>query len=146
MDNAERPDVVVTWTEGLQFVGNALASKSAIVLDGASEHGGQDSGPQPMEALLISLGACTGMDVISILQKKRQQVTGFRLNIRGDRAEEFPKRYTRIEIEFVVRGWNVSEEAAARSVELSQTKYCPVTATLGCPVEYSIRIEQEQAP
>ncbi len=135
----------LTWIEGLQFVGRGGASGVAVVLDGAPEHGGLGSGVRPMEALLLSVAGCTGMDVISILLKKRQRVTGLRLNLQGIRAEEHPKRYTRIEIEYVVRGWHVSPEAVERAIELSRTKYCSVIATLNCDLVTTYRIEEEQA-
>ena len=133
-----------TWTEGLQFVGRGEASGVALVLDGAPDSGGLGSGVRPMEALLLSLAGCTGMDVISILQKKRQRVTGLRLSLKGTRADEHPRRYVRIEIEYVVRDWEVSPEAVARSIELSQTQYCSVRATLNCELITTYRIEQEQ--
>ena len=98
-----------------------------------------------MEALLISLASCTGMDVISVLRKKRQKVTRFRVLVMGQRADEHPRRYTHIDLEFVVRGHDVSEQAVARSIELSQTKYCGVTATLNCGVAYVYTIETEEA-
>jgi putative redox protein len=133
----------VTWIEGLQFMGLGEASGATCVLDGAREDGGMVQGLRPMEALLISLGGCTGMDVISILHKKKQRVTGFRINIRGTRAEEHPRRFVHIELEYVVRGWEISEQAVARSIELSQTKYCSVSASLKSEVTYTYRIEQE---
>ncbi len=133
----------VTWVEGLQFVARAGASGHAIVLDGVAEHGGLESGTRPMEALLLSLGGCTGMDVISVLLKKRQQVTGFRVNVKGIRAEEHPRRYVRIELEYVVRGRNVSPQAVERAIELSQTKYCGVTASLNSEIVHAYRIEEE---
>jgi len=133
----------VTWVEGLQFVAHGQVSGAAFVMDGDPNHGGLDSGVRPMEALLLSLAGCTGMDVISILRKKRQEVTGFWVNVRGFRAPEFPKWYTRIELEFVVRGWDISEQAVVRSIELSQTKYCGVTASLKSEIVYTYRIEQE---
>ncbi|MBM3187803.1 MAG: OsmC family protein [Chloroflexi bacterium] len=138
--------VETTWVQGLQFVGRAKTSRAAFVLDGATEFGGLESGVRPMEALLISLASCTGMDVISVLQKKRQQVTAFRVEAKGIRAAEHPRRYVRIELEFVVRGWDVAESAVARSIELSQEKYCGVTASLNCEVVSRYRIEQEQRP
>jgi len=133
----------VTWVEGLQFVARAEASGHAIVLDGAAEHGGLESGARPMEALLLSLGGCTGMDVISVLLKKRQHVTGFRVNVKGIRAEEHPRRYVRIELEFVVRGRGVAAQAVERAIELSQTKYCGVTASLNSEIVHTYRIEEE---
>ncbi len=96
-----------------------------------------------MELLLLALGGCTGMDVISILRKKRQDISGLEIRVRGIRAPEHPRRYEEIEVEFVVRGRNVSEAAVARSIELSHGKYCGVTATLDAPVRTSYRIENE---
>jgi putative redox protein len=141
-ENAWR-EARVTWVEGLQFVGLGEASGATCVLDGVAESGGSDHGLRPMEALLISLGGCTGMDVISILRKKKQRVTRFHINLRGTQAEDFPHRFTRIELEYVVRGWDISDQAVARAIELSQTKYCSVKATLNCEVAYTYRIEQE---
>lgn len=135
----------VTWVEGMQFVARGEASGVAVVLDGAAGHGGFGSGPRPMEMLLLGLAGCTGMDVISILQKKRQKVTGFAMHLQGYRAEEHPKRYTRIEIEYVFRGEDLSPEAIARSIELSQTKYCSVSASLNAEIVHTYRIEDGEA-
>src|SRR6266478_5711922 len=84
----------------------------------------------PMELLLIALGSCTGVDVISILKKKRQQVTDYRIEVSGERREEHPHSYTRLFVKHVVTGHGVSEQALARAVELSDQKYCSVAATL----------------
>jgi len=138
-------EIQSTWVHGLQFVSQGKTSNAAIVLDGAPEAGGGGTGLRPMEALLVSLSGCTGMDVISVLQKKRQQVSGLWINVRGLRAEEHPKRFVRIEIEFVVRGRDVSPEAVARAIELSQTKYCSVAASLNAEIVHTYRIEQEEA-
>ena len=88
------------------------------------------SAATPMELLLIALGSCTGVDVISILKKKRQQVTDYRIEVSGERREQFPKSYTRLFVKHIVRGRGVSEPAVARAIELSDTKYCSVAATL----------------
>ncbi len=84
----------------------------------------------PMELLLIALGSCTGIDVISILKKKRQHVTDYRIEVSGERHEEFPKSYTRLYVKHIVRGRGISEQALASAIELSETKYCSVAATL----------------
>ncbi len=84
----------------------------------------------PMELLLIALGSCTGVDVISILKKKRQRVTDYRIEVSGERREEFPRSYTRLSVKHIVRGRGLSEPAVARAVELSDQKYCSVAATL----------------
>ena len=84
----------------------------------------------PMEMLLLALGGCTAVDVISILHKKRERVTGYRVEVRGERREEHPRKYTRLEVRHVVRGHNVSEKAVRQAVVLSEEKYCSVAATL----------------
>ncbi len=119
----------VIYVKGLQFVGESETGH-AIVMDGNREFGGEDTGPRPMELLLIGLGGCTGMDVVSILKKKKQELEGLEIVIEGKKAEEHPKRFTDITIEFRVKGKNLSEEAVKRAVELSMEKYCSVKATL----------------
>src|SRR5260370_1755199 len=88
------------------------------------------SAATPMELVLLALGSCTGVDVISILRKKRQQVTDYRIEVSGERREEFPHSYTRLHVKHIVRGRGVSEAALTRAIELSETKYCSVAATL----------------
>jgi putative redox protein len=88
------------------------------------------SAATPMELLLIALGSCTAVDVISILKKKRQQVTDYRVEVSGVRREEPPHSYTRLDVKHIVRGRAVSAQAVARAIELSETKYCSVAATL----------------
>src|SRR5207249_893016 len=90
----------------------------------------RNSAATPMELLLIALGGCTGVDVISILRKKRQRITDYRIEVSGERREDFPRSYTRLEVKHIVRGRRVSEQAVARAIELSDTKYCSVAATL----------------
>lgn len=145
MSDCEATQVQVTWTQGLQFVGHGSISNAAIVLDGAPDVGGSGTGLRPTEALLVSLASCTAMDVISVLQKKRQQVTGFCVSVKSVRAEEHPRRFTRIELNFLVRGRDVAPEAVARAIELSQTKYCSVTASLNAEIVTSYHIEPEEA-
>lgn len=119
----------VSYVQGLQFVGTA-SSGHAIVMDGDPEVGGSNTAPRPMELLLLGLGGCSGMDVVSILRKKRQDITGLEINIKGEQADTYPKKFTEIDLEFVVKGKNISEDAVKRSIELSVNKYCSVKATL----------------
>jgi putative redox protein len=84
----------------------------------------------PMELLLIALGSCTGVDVISILKKKRQVVTDYRIEVSGERREDFPRAYTRLFVKHILRGRKLSEPAVAQAIELSDQKYCSVAATL----------------
>jgi putative redox protein len=93
------------------------------------------SAATPMELLLLALGSCTAVDVISILKKKREQVTDYRVEVRGERRTEHPRAYTRMEVRHIVSGRGVSEKAVAQAIELSETKYCSVAATLRHGVE-----------
>jgi putative redox protein len=95
-----------------------------------------------MELIAIGLAGCTAMDVISILQKKRQDVTGFEVQVHADRATEFPKVFTNIMIEYIVKGHHVDPVAVERCIELSTTKYCPAQAMLvkTCNIEHKYSI------
>jgi len=105
-------------------------SSHSLTIDIGTDFGGSDSGPEPKELLLVSLGTCVGEDVISILHKKRQLVTGYSINVYATEAQEHPKVYTSILVEHIVSGQNIDPKAVARSIELSITKYCPVHAML----------------
>ena len=105
-------------------------SSHVLTIDIGTAFGGNNSGPEPKELMLVSLGTCTGEDVISILHKKRQRVTGYNINVYAKEAEEHPKIYTSILVEHIVTGHSVDPKAVARSIELSITKYCPVHALL----------------
>lgn len=131
----------VTFVHGMQFVGEA-DSGHAIVMDGTLEVGGKDTGLRPMELLLIGIGGCSGMDVISILRKKKQAVSGFEINVQGQKAEDYPKKYTGITLEFVIKGRDISEDAVKKAVQLSMDKYCSVKATLegSAKIEFAYRI------
>jgi putative redox protein len=123
-------EVKVTLEEGMHFVAQADGEAFAIHLDAAAEHGGQGLGNSPVKMVLVGLAGCTAMDVISILRKKREEVTGLEVRVRGERAEEHPKVYTRIEVEFIVTGRGVNPASVERSIELSMERYCPVAGML----------------
>ncbi len=123
------PKAKVLFTEGLQFVGQA-DSGHAIVMDGDAEVGGHNTGLRPMELLLIGVGGCSGMDVVSILRKKKENITGLEINVNGNKAKDYPQKYTDIDIEFIVKGKGLSDEAVKRAVQLSMDKYCSVKASL----------------
>jgi len=130
----------VTYVQGLQFVGEA-SSGHALVMDSAPAN----SGLRPMELLLLGIGGCSGMDVVSILKKKKQDVTGFEINVKGEKAEDYPKKFTEINLEFIVRGRNISEDAVKKAIDLSMNKYCSVKATLegSAKISFSYKIIQE---
>lgn len=124
--------VRLSWTgPGLRLVGETPRG-SAVVLDHVHlDEPESERAFRPLELLLVGLGGCTAMDVVSILEKKRQPFTSLQVNVTGERATEHPKTYTRIHLEYVVTGGAVDPKAVERSIELSQTKYCPATAMLG---------------
>lgn len=116
----------------IHFAGNDLfvgisPSGHAQVVETDSQRNGAAT---PMELLLLALGGCTGVDVISILKKKRQHVTAYRIEVHGDRREEFPRAYTRLYVKHIITGHKVSEPAVASAIELSDQKYCSVAATV----------------
>lgn len=119
----------VKWIDGLRFAGRADSGHS-IVVDGGKEGGGLDSAIHPIELLLVGLAGCTGMDVISILQKKKQAISAFEIQVHAEQAPDYPRRLTRIEVEFVVTGQGIDEAALRRAIALSEEKYCSVRATL----------------
>ena len=122
----------VTWIgPGLRLVGEA-SSGPAIVIDHVLPgEERRETGVRPMELLLIGLAGCTAMDVVSILQKKRQPVRNLQVKATAERAEEHPRVYTQIHLEYVVAGRGVDSRAVERAIELSQTKYCSAAAMLG---------------
>ncbi len=120
--------VIAALDKQMQFVAET-PSGHRVTLDAAEQFGGNNIGPQPMEMLLMSLAACTAMDVISILRKMRQQVNDYKVRVTGQRAQEHPKVYTHIAVEHIATG-DIDEERLAHAIELSHTKYCPVTAML----------------
>ncbi len=107
------------------FVGIS-PSGHAQVLDTNHERA---SAASPVELLLIALGSCTAVDVVSILRKKREQVTDYRVEVSGTRRDEHPRAYTRMEVRHILRGHNLSEKSVAQAIELSEEKYCSVAAT-----------------
>lgn len=135
--------VVTRWVRNLQFVGTD-GSGHSVVMDSPL---GENTGMRPAELLMIALAGCTAMDVISILQKKRQKVVDFEVKITGQRRADHPRAWTHMHIECIVRGKGVDQAAVERAVELSTTKYCPVHATLKGKVEitHSIKIEEAEA-
>jgi putative redox protein len=119
-------------------------SGNRIVMDVGEQDGGQNAGPSPMELLLVALAGCTGMDVISILRKKRQDVTDYTISVRGVRREEYPQTFTAITVEHTVTGRSINPDAVQRAIELSETKYCSVGATLGmtATITHTFRVEE----
>ncbi|MCS7260893.1 MAG: OsmC family protein [Anaerolineae bacterium] len=131
----------VTLVDGMQFVAET-PSGHAFIIDAISDVGGRNTGPRPMELLAAGVAGCTAMDVIAILRKMQQKVTGLRVHVNGEQAAEHPKRFTSIHIQYTVTGYGVAEDKVARAIELSQTKYCSALASLqpGTPITFSYTI------
>jgi len=137
--------VSVAWKENMTFVGTP-DSGFPVQMDADSYFGGTNQGIRPMEMVALGLASCTGMDVLSILRKKRQQVTQFEVRVNAPRATEPPHVFTRAQILYMVVGKNVEERALLRSIELSMTKYCPVQVMLSqaFPMELHYEIYEEE--
>ena len=121
-------DVKVVWGERMSFTGTAFDSGFDVPLDAKPDVGGDNSGFRPMELIAAGLAGCTAMDVISILQKKRQDISAFEVQLHAERSEEHPRVFTSAVIEYIVTGQNVKEAALQRAIELSAERYCPAQA------------------
>lgn len=141
--NQEMESASATLVDGMHFAG--AIDDVRIDLDAEASVGGAGVGPQPHRLLLLAMAGCTAMDVISILRKKRQQVSGLRVEVQGSRAEQHPKVYIRFEVLYRVRGTTIDPRAVERAIELSTTRYCPVINLLGkvAPVTTRYEIEDE---
>ena len=134
----------VKQINGITFAGKS-DSNNWVVMDGPEEFGGSNSSVRPKELLLISIGGCTGSDVASILRKKRVDIDGFEMNITADLTEEHPKVYQNMHIEYVFYGKDIKEKDVERAIELSQTKYCGVTAMLekAMKISHTYKIDEK---
>ena len=133
-----------TWQQGLSFTGTA-DSGFQLALGADPAVGGANDGFRPMELMAISLAGCTAMDVISILTKKRQPVTGFEVAVQAERAAEHPHVFTRAQVTYRLTGQGLDEAAVLRAIELSATKYCPAQAMLGrvMPLDLTYELYEE---
>jgi len=135
----------VTWSKRLSFVGEADTGFS-VPLGANLLVGGDNDGFRPMELIAIGIAGCTAMDVISVLQKKRQNVTAFEVQLHGQQAQDHPRVFTQIEIEYLISGHDVDETAVQRAIELSENKYCPAQAMFNqiLPIKLSYNILQTE--
>jgi putative redox protein len=126
----------VIWKNGMNF--NGTAASGGIIPIG----GGEEQGFKPTELVMIGLAGCTAMDVISILQKKQQQVSTFEVSVNSTRRDDHPKAFTSAEVHYKVTGENIDEASVARAIELSAVKYCSVSATLekAMPISFGYSI------
>lgn len=137
-------DASVVLDYGLTFTGTAdTGFKVPLSADPSAGSDGQ--GFRPMELMLVSLAGCTAMDVLSIMNKMRQQVTGFEVKVHADRAKEHPKVFTEIVIEYIVRGRQINPHNLEQAIELSAVRYCPAQAMLakGAHIRHTHRIIED---
>lgn len=136
-------DVDLEWQDGLSFIAST-GSKHQITLDGSQEHGGSDSGLRPMEALLSSLGSCTGMDLVTILRKKRRNPECIKIKIHGERVAVHPHVFKTISMEYQVWGKDITDQDIQWALDLSLNKYCSVAAMLkkSCKLNFKWRIHK----
>jgi putative redox protein len=132
-------EVTVTHLEDASFVGRTPHG-TEVTMGTAN---GERRGLSPMELVLAALGGCAGVDVVGILRKERQSVTGYEIRVRGERADEHPRVYRSIDVVHVLQGPNLSPAAVERAVRLSADKYCSVSAMLAAGSEVRHRFEIE---
>jgi putative redox protein len=132
-------DATVKWNTKMNFTAKA-GSGHEVVMDAYSNVGGEDLGPRPTELVLMGLGGCTGMDVVSILEKMKQEITSFEIKLHADKAQEHPKIFTHIVMEYIVTGRNIDRSAVEKAVMLSREKYCSVQAMLRKAAEIEIKV------
>lgn len=133
--------ITLNWLDGMAF--EAEVNQHKFIVDANETVGGKNRGPRPKPLLLAALAGCTGMDVVSILEKMRVQTDGFRLETEASLSDEHPKVYTDIKLVYIFKGKDLPMDKLQKAVELSQEKYCGVSAMLK-PVtrlSYEIRVE-----
>jgi len=137
--------VTVSLQENMVFIGKS-ASGIPVQMDSGESSGGTNSGVRPMEMIALGLAGCTAMDVLSILRKKRQDVTMFEVKVNAPRSSEFPKVFTSAVITYIVTGKDIEETAVLRAMELSANKYCPAQIMLGqvFPIDLHYEIYEEE--
>ena len=134
----------IDWTGDASFRATS-GSGHSVQLDGPPDHGGKDLGPRPMEMMLMGLGGCSSFDVMSILEKSRQNVTACHAELEAERADAVPAVFTRIHLNFVVTGHNLKENLVKRAVSLSAEKYCSASIMLekaGVEITHSHEIRE----
>ena len=132
-------EVRLYWQDGLRFLG--IAQDRAIIIDTKKDYGGFETGPAPMELLLMALGSCTGMDVVSILKKMKVKIDGLEIDVSGKRRKDHPKYFTQITIVYRFFGADLPLDRIKHAIELSQEKYCPIAASLKGLAEIDYEIE-----
>jgi putative redox protein len=135
--------VTLDWVRNMQFIAHDDKNHS-VVLDTSPESGGENSGPTPGRLLLMAVAGCTAMDVVDILVKSRQKLTGLRISSRGVQNQEYPKYYKEIHLKYHLKGIQLDKSRVERAIKLSEEKYCSVGATVSGKAKIFIRYEIEE--
>jgi putative redox protein len=135
------PEVRIVWQEGLRFEAQ-VPGDHRLIIDSIK---GTNTGPSPMALVLVALAGCTGMDVISILLKQRQPVTGLEVLVEAERAPKHPRVYTGYQVTYIIHGQGISRKAAERAVSLSEEKYCSVGVMLeqSAPIQSTVVLQED---
>ncbi len=138
-------DAKVTWSQGLSFTGSANTGFN-VPLGADPAVGGANDGFRPLELMAVSLAGCTAMDVVSIIQKKKQDVTGFEVQVQAQQKNDHPRVFTAAKITYLITGHQVDESAVVRAIELSATRYCPAQSMLAqvFPMELMYEIYEDK--
>jgi putative redox protein len=134
-----KESVNVKWTEGMAFEAQVMDYK--IMMDADPEFGGRGQGPKPKPLLLVSLAGCTGMDIVSLLNKMRVNFKTLDIQVDGELTDEHPKKFIRITVTYILTGENIEREKVEKAVTMSKEKYCGVSATLANSLDIDYRIE-----
>jgi len=138
--SADNKKIVLNWKGNFRF--EAKTEKGLSVnFDAPAKYGGEDTAPTPMETVLASLAGCTSFDVLTILKKKRQNISSYSVETEAERNEEPPEVFTKIHIKYIITGKNISKEAVERAIQLSYDKYCSVGAMLKKTAEITTSYE-----
>jgi putative redox protein len=119
----------VKWVENLKFIGDAPSGHS-ILMDGPTESGGDNVAIRPGEMTLVALGGCTSIDVVSMLKKMRVEFTDFEVVVDAEPADDYPKVWTKIHVKYIIKGRNIDEAKVKKAIDLSEEKYCSVSAMM----------------
>ncbi len=130
----------IRWIGGMSFAAQT-SSGHMVVMDGAAEGGGQNLAPRPMELLLAGTGGCSAYDVVLILKRGRQRITGCEVSLKAERAQSDPKVFTRIHLHYTIRGKDLKADAVERAVALSAEKYCSASAMLAKTAQITHDVE-----
>ncbi|SEP08500.1 OsmC family protein [Nitrosovibrio sp. Nv6] len=120
----------IEWKDGMSFLAES-GSGHTVLMDGPPEAGGKNSGPRPMEMLLMGTGGCAAFDVVLILKKSRQDISNCEVEIEAERAPQEPKVFTRIHFHFILTGKKLNPQQIERAITLSAEKYCSASIMLG---------------